>query len=72
MQEPEKYASRSENVQLVRVEPARGQVPPRSACVPLVLVPDVGARLGVQRAVLMSVLAIDRSPGSTRRFNGPF
>ncbi|CAH0585978.1 unnamed protein product [Chrysodeixis includens] len=53
---PEAYASRSANVRLVHVEPARGQILPRSVCALHVLVPDVGARLGVQRAVLMLIL----------------
>ncbi|KAF9818539.1 hypothetical protein SFRURICE_012563 [Spodoptera frugiperda] len=56
VQEPEQYASRQDNARLVRVEPARGVLLPRSSCGVHVHVPDVGAHLGVQRAVLMLVL----------------
>lgn len=56
VQEPEQYASRQDNARLVRVEPARGVLLPRSSCGVHVHVPDVGAHLGVQRAVLMYAL----------------
>lgn len=55
VQKPDAYASRDVNVRLVQVEPSRGQILPRSTSALHVLVPDVGARYGVQRAVLMYV-----------------
>ncbi|KAH9630952.1 hypothetical protein HF086_013491 [Spodoptera exigua] len=50
--EPERV-QRAEAARLVRVQAAGGELLPRSSCSAHVHVPDVGARLGVQRAVLM-------------------
>ncbi|XP_075977863.1 uncharacterized protein LOC142977675 [Anticarsia gemmatalis] len=55
-EDPAAYAKRSDNARLVRVEPGRSQIMPRSTCALHVHVPDVGGELGVQRAVLMLIL----------------
>ena len=49
------YESQFENARLVRVEPRFSQALARSSTALQVHVPDAGARLGVQRVVLMSV-----------------
>nr|XP_049694314.1 uncharacterized protein LOC110379716 [Helicoverpa armigera] len=50
------WERRGESAALVLVEPARGAILPRATCALHVRVPDVGARLGLQRAVLMLIL----------------